>query len=218
MRKLLITAMALAATAHISTAYAMEFDRARAVDQEQAGQQQSNMRRTDRTGNLRQKVNRIFNALDTDENEIITLSEFLVKTTKKAANQFDRIDTDDDELISREEFLAIGGDRNNNTDIDVDALRACVADQLGEDLVVRDDPDSRFDAIDTNDDGFIDFDEFLASRTEGATNRFNVIDADSDGGITKIELAQALMQHRERRVARRACAEDQQETDELLEG
>jgi len=212
MRKLVMTAMALALVGSVPVAYADHGAGGGASDDR--SESNSSDGRDDRSGKLRHKVARIFNAMDTDGSDTITLDEWLVKTTAKAERQFDRIDSDDDSLISLEEFQAIGPDRND--DIDRDAVRACVADATGDDVPERPARDTAFDEIDTNDDGFIDLDEFLAVKTEGATNRFNHIDADGDGAITKQELAKALMQHREHRRAVRDCVEDQRETDELL--
>ncbi len=164
------------------------------------------------------KVARIFHALDTDENGIITLDEFLEKPLAKAAGQFDRIDTDNDELISFEEFTAVHHERDRPTDIDVDELRACIAERLDRDLPERPDRASWFAEIDTNGDGFIDFDEFTAAKTAIVTNRFNRIDENADGGITPRELFAAFKKHRERRMIRRECVEEQRDVSDLLEG
>ena len=203
LKKLALAVTAAALVSSVSVAYAAPGDRAAA-----SGNGEGH--------GLRHKVNRIFGALDTDGSETITLDEWLSKPSDKAADQFDRIDTDDDDLISLEEFLALGGDRGD--DIDRDELRACVADATGSDVPERPDRETRFENADTNGDGFIDFDEFLAGKTENATERFNRIDTDDDGAITKIELAEALSAKREHRRAVRDCVEDQQETDELLNG
>ena len=64
----------------------------------------------------------------------------------------------------------------------------------------------------------VGFSLFVAAKTEQATNRFNAIDADADGGITKTELYNALKQQQERKAIRRECVEEQREVDELLEG
>ncbi len=202
LRKLVLTVLSLAITANFSTVYA-----------EEGGA----TGRSDRAGSPRHKVHHLFDTLDTNEDGIITLDEYLVLATEKAAHQFDRIDTDDDELISLTEFLA-GGNREDNSDVDRDEVRACIAAQTGEDVPERPDRETRFDALDTNDDGNIDADEFLAAKTDSATDKFNAIDADSDGGISKMELAQALKQHRQRRSVSRDCIENQRETDELLGG
>ncbi len=165
----------------------------------------------------RMKVIRLFKALDTDQNRIITLDEFLAKPVEKAATQFDRIDTNDDGLISFEEAQAAWGDRPER-DIDVDAVRACVAAETGEDVPEPDDLASRFDTVDTNGDGFIDLPEFIVAKTDKATVKFNRIDSDADGGITPQELFAAFQGHRERRQVRRDCVEMQQEIEALLEG
>ena len=180
----------------------------------------ANDRTTDRHrhSNLRHKVARIFKALDTNEDEIITLDEFLSKLLAKSEKQFDRIDIDDDGLISFDEFLAVHDGKDDHPDIDVEALRACIAERV--DFVLPDPVDrgTRFEELDSNNDGFIDFDEFVAAKTEQATNRFNAVDADADGGITKKELYNALKQQQARKAIRRECVEEQREVDELLEG
>ena len=251
MRKFVMTAMAIAVAASITGVSATESDwltdqntdqvtdRAtdRAADRaSDRATDRATDRRNDRANDrardhlhgLRQLVNRIFNALDLNEDEIITLDEFLVNSAEKAAGQFDHIDADDDELISLEEFLAVHDGDDDRRDIDRDAVRACVSDILQSDesdamfRETRDrdpsDRQTRFELIDTNGDGFIDIDEFLAAKLEGATHRFNNVDADGDVGITKLELFQALVHHRERRAVRRACVEEQVEIEELFGG
>ncbi len=206
-------ALSLAGGMNVEYAYSAESENDRATH---VAADRVTDRARHRHGKLRLKVYRIFNALDTDGSDTITLDEWLSNITQKAEKQFDRIDTDDDQLISLEEFLAVGSDRGD--DIDRDAVRACVADALGQDVPERPDRETRFDEIDTNDDGYIDFDEFLDVKTDKATDRFHHIDADGDGAITKQELAQALKQHRERRGIVRECVADQRETSQLMEG
>ena len=167
----------------------------------------------------RQRIIHIFKSLDSDENRVVTLDEFLAKPLAKAESQFERIDTDDDGLISYEEFLAVHGDRpdHDDVDIDVDELRACIADSTGEDVPERPDPETRFDLIDTNSDGYIDLDEFSVAKTNSAEEKFYEINTDADGGITIQELAASLLAKRERREIRRDCVEEQQEVNDLLE-
>lgn len=219
MRKLVIPAITLAFATNVAVVTAAPSDRA--VDRQLTDRPSDRV--TDRANghrqNPRHKVNRIFNALDTDENEIITLDEFLAKPLEKAEQQFDRIDTDDDGLISLDEFLAVGHDRDDDErpDIDRDAVRACMEEELEREIPERPDRETRFDEVDTNDDGYIDFDEFVDAKMQKATDKFYAIDEDADGGITKEELYAALQDQREVRAVRRACIEEQRDVEELLE-
>lgn len=122
-------------------------------------------------------------------------------------------------MISYDEFLAVHDDRpdRDDVDIDVDELRACIAETTGEEMPERPDPETRFDLIDTNSDGYLDLDEFSVTKTNAAEEKFYEIDADADGGITIQELAAELLGKRERREVRRACVEEQQEVNDLLE-
>lgn len=215
-RKLVMTAVALALVGNFQVAYA-DPDAGSLVGVESSeGAEKSKKPQGDRAITLRHKVKRIFNAADLDSSDTITLDEWLVKTTKKAEKHFDRIDADDDSLISLEEFLAVGHGDGLDFEVDLDALRACYADATGEDLPERPDRETAFGQIDTNDDGFLDPDEYLAAKTENATDRFNAIDTDGDGAISKQELAAALKHLRELKRVRRDCIEDQREADELI--
>ena len=197
-------ALAISATTTIAAPGDRRFDNRQQQDHQRGGQ--------------RTKVARIFHALDVDGNGIITLDEFLAKSIAKAADQFARIDTNDDELISLEEFLLVHGDQGNNADIDVEALRACIAENSDVALPERLGGEARFDEIDTNDDDFIDLDEFIAAKTSYATGKFNQIDTDADGAITPEELFSVFKAHREHRAIRRACVEEQRDVDALLGG
>lgn len=200
-KKLFITTMAVAFAANVATAYAQE---------------RGDRERGARGGNVESKVERIMNKFDTDDSGTITLDEWLVSATEKAENKFNRIDADEDGLISLEEYLAVGSERSDDSDIDRDAVRQCVADATGDIVEERPDRETRFDTIDTNDDGFIDLDEAVASQTESATARFNNIDANGDGAITSEELTAALEARSELRDIRRNCVDEQRDTEELL--
>ena len=230
MKTIFVPAVALAAAINLSPAFAHDhregldsdraFDRASDQRSDRAFDRASDQASDRRRGNPRQRLNRIFNALDTDENGVITLDEMMAKALEKAEGKFDRIDTDDDGLISLEEFLAVSGRRGSDDidrpEIDRDAVRACVADALGEDEAERPDRETRFTELDVNGDGFIDFDEFTDGVEEKVTTKFNNIDADADGGITIEELAAAMMSRRDIREVKRDCIDEQRETDDLI--
>jgi Ca2+-binding EF-hand superfamily protein len=163
-------------------------------------------------------VSRIFSRLDGDDNDVITLEEFLVRPVEKAPYRFDRIDTDDDGQISQEEYLDVHRIPVREVDVDLDALGTCMNDRLGTEVVDRPSAESRFAEIDSDGDGYIELDEFLAGRTDGATARFNLIDADEDAAITEAELAQQHHSMREHRAIRRECIGEQRDMDELLAG
>ncbi len=175
-------------------------------------------------GNPEMKVERIFRTLDIDENGVITVDEFLAKPLRKAERQYNRIDADDDGLISLEEFLAVHNDRNDrrrdrreDLEIDVDELKACIAERLGTEIPERPDRETAFSQIDTNADGFVDLGEFVTAKTNSASDKFDRIDTNADGGITPEELIASMESHKERREIKRACIEEQQDLDELLD-
>lgn len=168
-----------------------------------------------RHGGSEARAVRIFGALDSDGNDIITLDEFLARPMERASFRFDLFDTDDDGLISRDEFNIAHTPPLQDTDIDIDALHACIADNLSGDLY-QPDPDARFDEFDSNGDGFIDPDEFSTARTAHATDKFNLLDVDADNALSQLELEGALQYMSERRAIRRNCIEEQRDINELL--
>jgi len=177
-------------------------------------------RRLDLRGNAKQhSPDRIFNKLDSDEDGVVNLAEFLAPIGKKAEKKFNRKDTDNDSFISLDEFIAKDRTSNDgNFDIDRDAIRACVAVELGVELPMKPESEERFDALDTKSDGFLDLDEVIAERTDRATEKFNELDANNDGGITTDELEIALKKKHEIRYIRRTCVEQQKDENDLLGG
>jgi Ca2+-binding EF-hand superfamily protein len=163
------------------------------------------------------RARRIFRALDLDESDSLTLDELLARPASHWPDRFDRMDADDDGLISRDEYLN-AHERFDEMDIDIDALHACVAEQMGSGWTGPADRETRFDEMDTNDDGFVDQDEFVAARESAIEERFNLIDADGDGAISLEELIEALERRRERHAIRRDCIDEQREISELLDG
>lgn len=177
-------------------------------------------RRLDRQGHAKQhSPDRIFNKLDSDDDGVVNLAEFLASIGETAEKKFNRKDTDNDSFISLDEFIARDRPSNDgNFDIDRDAIRACVAVELGNELPMKPEPEKRFDALDTKADGFLDLDEVIAERTDRATEKFNELDANNDGGITADELEIALKKKHEIKFIRRTCVEQAKDENDLLGG
>ncbi|KAK9061853.1 hypothetical protein SSX86_019037 [Deinandra increscens subsp. villosa] len=98
---------------------------------------------------------------------------------------FDKFDTNKDGRISKEEYGSAAGLLGRNT------AKSEVA--------------KAFQAIDTDGDGFVDFDEFMeAQKSDGGVktgdikSAFKVFDLDGNGKITAEELVQVLRQLGER--------------------
>jgi Ca2+-binding EF-hand superfamily protein len=103
-----------------------------------------------------------FDSIDTDKNGLITMQEFEAAMKGLHGPQYNalaRLDKDGDGLISRGE--------------------AQVAPRLAK----------HFDEIDTNKDGFLSKDELAAARTKMKDAIFAYIDTDGDGRISREEAA-----------------------------
>jgi Ca2+-binding EF-hand superfamily protein len=163
-----------------------------------------------------QRATRIFIRLDVNEDELLSLDEFLARPNDRRANRFDWLDADADGLISRDEYLDAHAMHGGDSVIDLEALHACIGEQMGDWWTSPPDRESHFDAMDTNDDGYVDPEEFDLAKTNAITERFNVIDADADSVISPEELSDALGTLRQHRGVRRDCIEEQQDINNLL--
>ncbi len=160
-------------------------------------------------------VDRIFNAVDLNEDGSISLDEFLAKRLDKAPQQFDRIDTDDDQLISLDELQA-ASHHDWDENIDMTELKNCVEAELDIDFPNFLSPEERFSTADTNEDGFLDMDEFVAAKTLRAEERFNKIDLDSDGLISKAELTTAFKKLYAFRKVLGTCIQQQKDMGDVI--
>jgi hypothetical protein len=158
---------------------------------------------------------RMFSALDLDDSESLTLDEFLARPAGHRADRIDLMDADDDGQISRDEYLDAGGPFHE-MDIDIDALHACISEQMSADWASPQDRETRFDDLDVNDDNFVDQGEFEAAREVSIEARFLLIDANADGAISLDEWADAFAGRREHRGIRRDCIDEQRDINSLL--
>lgn len=156
----------------------------------------------------------IVDRLDTDGDGAISLTEFTDAAVMRAEMRFARADQNADGEVTRDE---IGSNRRElPEDLDRDAFRACVAEQLGVELPERPDADARFDEADLDGNGGIDLDEAVSNATSRAMDRFAELDADADGLLVSDEISRPGHRSRALREARRACREQNQEISALL--
>lgn len=155
--------------------------------------------------------------LDTDGSGDVTLDEFLARPLERAPHQFDRLDADDDGLVTLDEFTARRGDGHADLRVEVDEIRACIAEAVGTEIPDRPAPEELFESMDTDADGLVDADEFVTSANHSATVRFSALDADADSVISADEFAAALEIRREHRQARRECLDAARDLEDLFE-
>ena len=165
--------------------------------------------------NLAHKVKRVFNAVDSNEDGLISKEEFLTKKLEKAALRFDKIDSDSDNLISLDEFKSAIHSHWDES-IDRDQLRSCIEAELDIELAALISIEDKFSTTDSNADGFIDMNEFTASNTVIANNKFDIVDVNNDESITKREMAEALVQLHTFRIVRNNCLQQQQDLSDIL--
>lgn len=161
-------------------------------------------------------VNRIFTRLDSDENGTISLDEFTGPTQTKAEEKFAHLDSDDDQQLTLEEIKAArttppGDDEKKQ------AMRQCIAEKLGIELPPQLTVEERFALADTDGNGVLDLTEYVASKVAKATTKFNHIDSNSDGELNQGEVTSAVASRKDKRAARKACREELQAIEDLLE-
>lgn len=157
--------------------------------------------------------------LDSNADGILTLDEFADRNAQSDRRHFNKKDSDDNAQLSFEEFSSVGKHRRRPKaeDFDAESIDACVAETLGYQVHQRPDVASAFADIDTNTDGAIDLEEFLAAGDLRAEQRFAEIDVDGDAQLTDEEITQYEVILGEQRRAHRTCVREQLEEDSLFE-
>lgn len=197
-RRILAIPLLLAGCGLAANSFAQEIQR----DHGMRGQQSRGEHR-DARGPGRQGPARVLRHLDSNGDEFISLEEFTAKATANYSGQFARADRDDDgfmdqdEIRPRREGLA--------EDIDVAALRECIADNGGLPETEQD----RFASADKDGDGALNQEEFFLQLEQRAFDQFTRIDADADGQLSSAELAANMQGRHEQRHIVRECRAEQ---------
>lgn len=171
-----------------------------------------------------QRVEKMFTRLDTNEDEVLSLTELMEPTAAKAEKLLGKKDADDNGALSLTEFQT--NRHGNSVDLSAiaDEIVQCVTDlkaDTGNDNIVIPSADSfsssedRFAALDSNDDGGVDLTELEASMQDKASNGFTAMDADEDGAVSKDEFTAHHASRKATKHAIRECVRDINDADEV---
>jgi hypothetical protein len=174
-------------------------------------------------GNAEHKTTQQFNRLDTNEDEILALSELLTPALIKTENKFNSADTDEDGFLTFEEATAGLYGNNGLSDI-AEEIVQCVADTVAEtanelinELTVDNfqSPQDKFDNKDTSLDSLLDLTEMLDAKTAQVTSTF--ANMDNDGSDT-VSFDEYLLYKQQRQATRRAvksCVDELTDDEEV---
>jgi len=159
----------------------------------------------------------MFNYLDADADGRVSLDEAVDAHRSRAVQMFGHIDQNEDGEVTLEELQQ--GRQNHHErhgNIDKDAFKTCLEDELGEDLPERPTPEARFNAIDTDQSGSISEEEFLAHSLDEWQQRFDAADVDESGDLDEDEVKALHRQKQGRGRIMRECAQAQHHASGLL--
>jgi hypothetical protein len=174
-------------------------------------------------GNAEHKTTQQFNRLDTNEDEILALSELLTPALIKTENKFNSADTDEDGFLTFEEATA-GLYGNNGLSGIAEEIVQCVADTVAEtanelinELTVDNfqSPQDKFDNKDTSLDSLLDLTEMLDAKTAQVISTF--ANMDNDGSDT-VSFDEYLLYKQQRQATRRAvksCVDELTDDEEV---
>jgi Ca2+-binding EF-hand superfamily protein len=149
---------------------------------------------------------RLIDRLDADGDGVVDEDEFLDARLLRIDDQFDRRDVDGDGLLSEEEARRHRPRRGDDLTLReevIQCVRETIADWEGPHEV-----EDRFDAVDTDGDGYISLVELSTALQERAYVLFDRIDSNNDGLISLEEVeAHQDYQINLRRVIR-ACNDE----------
>jgi len=151
--------------------------------------------------------NLLIERLDSDGDGYIDEDEFLDARLARVDDQFDRRDADGDGLLSEEEASRPPrrGPRGDTTEREevIACVRETITDWEGPHEV-----EDRFDAVDTDLDGYITLAELSTALAERAYVLFDRIDANSDGLISPEDITAHQDNELNLRRVIRACVDE----------
>ena len=150
----------------------------------------------------RQSHVRILRRLDSNGDDLLSLEELTTHGTANYSRKFARADRDGDGFVSAAESRPRG---DNSWDIDVAALRECIAENGGLSELEED----RFAAADKDGDGALNQEEFFMQLEQRAYDQFARMDANADGQLSSSELKASMVGRHEQRRIVRACVAEQ---------
>jgi len=167
-------------------------------------------------GGKQPSAERILAHLDSNEDSVISLAEFMAPKLTRAESKFAYIDTDEDGFISLQDIEDAREEKPKNENRE--AIRQCVADSLGIDFPERLSIEEHFTQADANADSFLDWTEFSLGKINRNTIKFNKIDSDANGEINLEELSVAVEKRKSLYQIRRDCRDEVKLMNEIVEG
>lgn len=155
-------------------------------------------------------------SMDADGDGVVTLEEFVAPHTERGEFRFARLDQNDDGVISADEHESTDNDhhfrgRHDGITLDTAAFEQCMRDQLGDEFQTRPTWEELLASADTNADGVLDLNEFLAHGYAREVARFEALDTNADGGVDSDEQEAGLVKKQTHHLARRTCMMEQWE-------
>ncbi|QEP42659.1 hypothetical protein D5085_05635 [Ectothiorhodospiraceae bacterium BW-2] len=183
------------------------------------GMERPDMQQSGNAGNRRYQS--LQERLDRNGDGVITADDMYAVSAERVSFHFGSLDTDDNGYLTAEELdNGKSGEKRHRriaqADIDLEMLESCLVEQLGEAYQARPTGEAIVAQADSDNDGQLNADEFLAHRESHAAKRFTTIDTSGDGVVDSDEVTAFTTQLDSRREAHRTCVEAQLDLDKVI--